>query len=218
MLFRSDHVNLPQTDDTQCSRCHPAQGQEFDASVTGAHTNPTNSTQLPGTTFGLVKVTNTQPGQHPTVTFTLTDKKSNVLDASKMDSLSLVLAGPTTDYSSMISESATKATLASGQYTYTFTAAIPTGATGSYVIGMEGYKNITINPGTVISQVVRDSGKGSVLYFSVDGSKVASRRAVVSNATCNTCHLQLTAHGGFRNNVEYCIVCQIGRASCRERG
>src|ERR1022692_1072187 len=214
----ANHVNLPQTDDTKCASCHPAQGTEFDASISGAHTNPTNSAQLPGTTFGLVKVVNTAAGQHPTVTFTLADKKGNVLDASKMDSLSLILAGPTTDYSFNLSESATKATLAGGQYTYTFTATIPTGATGSYVIGMEGYKNITINPGTVISQVVRDSGKGSVLYFSVDGSKVASRRAVVSNATCNTCHLQLTAHGGFRNNVEYCIVCQIGRASCRERG
>jgi OmcA/MtrC family decaheme c-type cytochrome len=202
-----NHVNLPQTDDSQCARCHNAQGSEFDASVTGAHTNPTTSAQLPGTTFGLVKVTNTAAGKNPVVTFTLTDKKGNVLDASKMDSLSLILAGPTTDYSYYVTESATKATLSGGQYTYTFTNAIPAGATGSYVVGMEGYKNITINPGTTISQVVRDSGNGSVLYFSTDGTKVVNRRQVVSNATCNGCHTTLTAHGGFRNNVEYCIVC-----------
>ena len=43
-------------------------------------------------------VTNTNPGNKPTVTFTATDSKGNPVDATKLASLAFILAGPTTDY------------------------------------------------------------------------------------------------------------------------
>jgi OmcA/MtrC family decaheme c-type cytochrome len=46
-----------------------------------------------------------------------------------------------------------------------------------------------------------------VLYFSVDGSKVAPRRQVVDIAKCNGCHSTLSLHGENRNQIEMCVLC-----------
>jgi OmcA/MtrC family decaheme c-type cytochrome len=46
------------------------------------------------------------------------------------------------------------------------------------------------------------------MYFSVDGSTVAPRRAVVATANCQRCHTQFESiHGGLRNQTEYCVIC-----------
>ena len=203
-----NHVNLPQVSDNQCAQCHKPSGEtEFDASIKGAHTVATRSQQLPGVVFAITAVDNAKPGQKPSVTFTVHDKAGNSLDITKMDMLNLVMTGPTTDYNGYVSEDVRKATPVGGQYVYTFTAALPATATGSYAVGIEGYKNFTINPGTVNSAVVRDVGFNKVFYFPVGGAKVAPRRQVVSQALCASCHDKLMLHGGIRQNVEYCVVC-----------
>jgi OmcA/MtrC family decaheme c-type cytochrome len=201
-------AQIVQLDDKNCATCHIPQGaNEFDASIKGGHTVATRSYQLPGMNFSIVSVTNAKAGQKPTVTFTVIDNKKQIVDISKVSSLSLILTGPTSDYNGYTSESARAAQLTGGQYVYTFSAAIPAGATGSYAVAIEGYNNVTIYPGTAVQQTVRDIGYNQVYYFSVDGSKVAPRRAVVSGALCNTCHSKLAVHGGFRQNIEYCTVC-----------
>jgi OmcA/MtrC family decaheme c-type cytochrome len=202
-----NHVNLPQVDDNQCTQCHKPTGAEFDASIGGAHTVATRSTQLPGVVFAITAVDNAKPGQGPNVTFTVQGKDGNSLDITRMDFLNLVLAGPTADYNAYVSEDARTAKPVGPQFVYTFKAALPANAKGSYAVGIEGYKNFTINPNTVNSAVVRDVGFNKVFYFSVDGTKVAPRRQVVSQALCAGCHDKLMLHGGIRQNVEYCVVC-----------
>ena len=157
--------------------------------------------------FTLSRVDNAAPGKQPTVTFSVKNKAGSVVDISQMALLNLVMTGPTTDYNGYVSEDVRKATPVGGQYTYTFSAAIPANATGSYAIGVEGYNNVTVNPNTTLSQVVRDSGFNQMIYFTVDGTKVAPRRKVVSQANCLGCHNTLLLHGGMRQNVEYCVVC-----------
>ena len=202
-----NHVNLPQADDKQCAQCHQPSGAEFDASINGAHTVATRSQQLPGIVLAITGVTNAKPGQKPTVTFNVQDGKGNGVDITRMDLLNLVLAGPTTDYNAYVSEDVRKATPSGPDFVYTFTAALPANAAGSYVVGIEGYRNITINPNTVKSAVVRDVGFNKVFYFPVGAAKVAPRRQVVSQALCAGCHDKLMLHGGIRQNVEYCVVC-----------
>jgi OmcA/MtrC family decaheme c-type cytochrome len=50
-----------------------------------------------------------------------------------------------------------------------------------------------------------------VLDFSVDGSAVVPRRAVVDQAKCASCHgvfsQGFSIHGNLRNRVEYCVIC-----------
>ncbi|MGA7415851.1 MAG: OmcA/MtrC family decaheme c-type cytochrome [Bryobacteraceae bacterium] len=199
-----------ETDDSKCATCHQSkETTEFDLSVPGAHTIQTNSTQLTGVKFALASATGAS-NMPVTVNFSVTDNSGNPLPLSKLSSLSLVLASPTTDYAGYISESALKATsLGGANYTYTFKNPLPATASGSYTVGIEGYSNETIitNPHFNTTSVVRDAGFNQDLSFSVDTSAVVQPPTVVALANCDTCHVKLSAHGGIRNNTTHCVLC-----------
>jgi OmcA/MtrC family decaheme c-type cytochrome len=203
-----NHVNLPEIDDTQCAGCHIPQGElEFDASIAGAHTIPEYSTALNGFVFNIVSVANNAAGQKPTVTFTVRDNKGNGIAIAKA-SVSLVMAGPTTDYPSYVSERVVTAPgTADGTYTWNMANAIPATATGTFTIGIEGYQSVTLLTGTVLAQTIREAGINKVVNFSVDGSPVQARRKVVDIAKCDSCHSFLSVHGGNRNQIEQCVLC-----------
>jgi OmcA/MtrC family decaheme c-type cytochrome len=221
----ANHAGGPQVSDNQCSICHIPQGElEFDASILGAHTIPDQSTMIPGLNFTLTKVVNGGAGQKPSVTFTVRDNSGNGIPLSAFTasggSLSLTMAGPTSDYGytsfgsdvttpGYVTESAVQAASCSNDGTcmYTFTHAVPAKATGTYAIGIEGRLPATLLPGTVQQMSVNYAGKNQVIYFSVDGTAVAPRRTVVASSNCNNCHASLQLHGSLRNNTEYCVLC-----------
>jgi OmcA/MtrC family decaheme c-type cytochrome len=225
----ANHPGGPQPNDNLCSTCHIPQGQvPFDASILGAHVVPTDTTAtypqnpdtlLAGINLAITSVTNTSAGQTPTVNFTLQDDKGNNIALSQTSTLQFTMAGPTTDYGytsfgsgvttpGYVTESAAKAACSSsGACTYTFTHAIPKAATGTYTIGGEALEDVTVLAGTASQQVVALGAKNPVYNFSVDGSAVAPRRTVVALSNCNNCHVDLSLHGGLRNNNEYCVLC-----------
>jgi OmcA/MtrC family decaheme c-type cytochrome len=219
-----NHVNLPQANDSQCSQCHLPTGAEFDASITGAHTIPTESATAPGINLAITKVTNGVPGKAPTVTFTIKDNSGAGIPMSTMTTtnsrLALVMAGPTSDYGytsfgadvttpGYVSENPvpTASCGSDGTCTYTFTHTVPAGAKGTYAIGIEGRRGLIVNPGTVIQVSTEYGATNKVFYFSVDGSAVAPRRTVVSINNCNKCHARLSLHGENRNQIEMCVLC-----------
>jgi OmcA/MtrC family decaheme c-type cytochrome len=125
-----------------------------------------------------------------------------------MGRLALVMAAADgADFGSFISENATSATGSGGVYNYTFNAAIPDGATGTWAVGIEGYQNATLLGGTVQERTVRDAGHNVVSYFNVGGGPASPRRQVVSTANCNSCHVALNLHGGNRNDTKQCVLC-----------
>jgi OmcA/MtrC family decaheme c-type cytochrome len=206
----ANHADLIQISDNQCANCHTPDGEvEFDVSVRGAHSIPEFSPSLPGITFELGSVTNAAPGSKPTVRFSIKTKGGTAVAPSQMSRLALVLAGPNTDYAAYWSEDPIAAATANpdGTYSYTFTNAIPAGAKGSYTIGIEGYRNYTLLPGTTQTVTVRDAGINKQVYFSVDGSAVTARRSSVSLDACNKCHASLSLHGGNRNAIGQCVLC-----------
>jgi OmcA/MtrC family decaheme c-type cytochrome len=221
----TNHVNLPQVDDSQCATCHIPKGElEYDASIQGAHILPQESATRPGIVINLVKVDNGAAGQKPTITFTLKDSSGKPIDPSTLvaspNKISFVMGGPTTDYgyTSMgsdvtspgyVSEAAAALSKCGqdGTCTYTFTHAIPAGAKGSFAIGVEARRALTILPGTVKQLSTQYGADNKVIYFSVDGSPMVKRRQVVDIAKCNQCHTRLSMHGENRNNTEYCVLC-----------
>ena len=228
----TNHPGGFQTDDTQCMNCHVPQGETpFDASIMGAHVVPTDTaatypqnpdTLLAGINLAITSVTNTKAGQTPTVNFTLQDDKGNNIALSSTTTLSFTMAGPTTDYGytsfgsdtastpGYVTESVSKTTAtcdSSGNCSYTFTHAIPAGATGTYSIGGESRTTVTVLAGTTSSQSVEYGAKNPVVNFSVDGSTVTPRRTVVALNNCNNCHVALSLHGTLRNNTAYCVLC-----------
>jgi OmcA/MtrC family decaheme c-type cytochrome len=207
--FRSgqNHPGGPQIDNSQCTNCHIPQGElEFDASVIGAHTIPARSKQLPGMNFEILNVDNTTAGSSPRVTFSIKDDSGKPIAPSSLDHIALVLAGPTTDYAQATTEDVSKATGAT-QYAYTFTYKIPKNATGTWTIGIEGTKTYTLNPGTVLEMKQNQGGVNKVVSFPVDGSPFGARRTVVLLDNCNSCHSNLSVHGGNRNQIEMCVLC-----------
>lgn len=204
-----NHLNMPQVSDNQCANCHTPKGEvEFDASIQGAHLDTRLSSSLIGIKFEPMRVQSGTKGNKPTLTFHIRDKNGNSVAPSTMDRLTFVLAGPTADYTNYVSEDARQAQgPAGGPYTWTFTTPIPTDATGTWAIGMEGYKIIKVLEGTTQEVSVRDAGPNKSIYFSVDGSNQTPRREVVKIEKCNQCHFMLEAHGRNRNSIDECVKC-----------
>lgn len=218
-----NHVNLPQLTDNQCATCHQPQGEyELDASIKGAHTIPAHSAIRPGLVLDILQVDNGTAGNSPTVTFSVKDEQGNGIPLSTFTTspnrIGLVLAGPTVDYgytklgnapNGYVSEDPSRTAQCSndGICTYTFTAKIPADATGTYTIGIEGRRAFTLNPGTRKEVTTQYGAINKVFHFSVDGSPVMPRRAVVDTQKCNNCHGFLSLHGENRNQVEQCVLC-----------
>jgi OmcA/MtrC family decaheme c-type cytochrome len=215
-----NHPGGPQFDDNQCADCHIPQGEiDFDASILGAHVAPTASSLLTGLAVNITNIANGTAGMQPVVSFNVQNKAGAGLPLSNLGSLSLTMTGPTTDYGNTsfgsdvttpgyVTESATKATCdANGNCTYTFTHAIPAGATGTFAIGAEARRTEVVLAGTTSQQSIEYGARNPVSYFSVDGSPVVKRRTVVALANCNGCHISLSLHGTLRNNTEYCVFC-----------
>ena len=201
------HAGLRQISDNQCANCHFPEGElEFDLSIIGAHKVERFSNQLPGTNFEILSVTNTAPGQNPTVTFKITNDAGQTVPPSMMGRLALVLAGNTGDFSEFVSEGPSGATPATGGFAYTFQAPIPADATGTWAVGVEGYQNAPILTRGG-EESVRDAGDNKVFYFPVTDTEAMPRRQVVAQEKCDSCHNDLNIHGSNRNAVEHCVLC-----------
>jgi OmcA/MtrC family decaheme c-type cytochrome len=210
----TNHAGGVQLDDSKCRICHPADGPEFDLSVSGAHTIPNSSTQLNGMNVEITGITDTAPGSKPTVTFTATTKAGVPINITKgTDSFVLRLAGPGIDYTWNVSEDARSGAKATPSgYSYTFTqasSAIPKNAKGTYSVSAEFYKDAVPLAGPLLGQniVGMDTGMNPIRFFSVDGSTPEPRRIVDINSKCNSCHKNLALHHGNRNDTSYCVTC-----------
>ena len=204
----NNHPGGPMAEGT-CAGCHQPQGEEFGPSIAGAHANPLKSSQLAGVVFDILKIAGGKPGDRPTVTFTVKDKKGQPVDISKMENLRLVVAWPTIDYRVAVDEDVRKTpSQGNGVYTYQFRYAIPAEAKGSGAIGIQGYKEYDLKRGNGnVIKGVRDVGLNIVKYFPITDGAPVPRRTVVKTANCNACHETLMAHGETRRVTEYCVFC-----------
>jgi OmcA/MtrC family decaheme c-type cytochrome len=189
---------------------------DFDISVKGAHVTPRDSKLLSGINAELVGVENTRPGGRITVALKVKDDKGNVIPLATLNRLALVLSGPTTDYvafgntgyvSEDLKAAGAQITLSGDTYRYTFNNAIPADAKGTFTVGVETRRVETVLAGTPSQRSIQYGADNKVINFSVDGSRVAPRRTIVTTAVCNNCHSNLVLHGENRNQVEQCILC-----------
>jgi OmcA/MtrC family decaheme c-type cytochrome len=208
--------------DGTCGNCHEPDGEEFGLSVTGAHTIPTESTQLAGVNFEILDVTEAAPGGSPVVMFRVTNDAGETIAPADMDYLGVTLAGPTTDYVDRVTETIFRSSAeeppevedaGDGAYRYTFQYAIPDDASGTYAVGLEGYVMETIDG---VEDPVRVAGFNPVTYVALDGGEPEPRRQVVDRELCNACHKDLALHGGMRQNTEYCVLCHNTTATDEE--
>ena len=223
-----------------CTVCHPATGSI--AGVLDKHYTLDLDPRAPKLVFTIGSITNSAPGQNPVVQFTVTENGvgRNIL-ANPLTQMRATIAGPTADFAGTLGTNGTNtATIqgsgatgtlaavdaAAGVFSYTFAAAIPATATGSYQLGLEGYwsptcGNAVCDIGENGNQCPADCGVplsplpastprfaalSAVKAFAVTGS-VVPRRTIVSATKCDGCHKDLSFHGGGRKNPEYCVMC-----------
>ena len=163
-----------------------------------------------------------------TVTYTLTDPNGIPLDAAGINTpgaislsyIAAVLPSGQEDYTAYTARAATGTVIATtnqpgadsggvttagttaGQYTYTFHTAAPTGfdATATHTIGIYGSRTLT-------AYDLGTNYASTTYNFVPNGAKVTNVHDIIETASCNSCHDQLSAHGGSRRGMPMCVLC-----------
>jgi OmcA/MtrC family decaheme c-type cytochrome len=211
-----NHPAGPYADDSRCATCHRPQGdREFDASIMGAHTVPFKSTQLKGLNAAIVSVTDTAPGETPTIRFQLSENDGTPVNPASLGSnLNVLMGGSTADYAiNPFRERADGAAFDGTTATYTFTHAIPSDATGTWAFSIEARRTVALDPAPPAGPNVTEAAFNPVHYAAVTDSEPMPRRLVVDVANCNSCHDRLALHGGQRLNTAECVMCHNPNAS-----
>jgi OmcA/MtrC family decaheme c-type cytochrome len=217
-----NHGGGPQTDDTMCSSCHPAEMVlgEFDLSVTGAHVVPYESSANPNLSLAITDVQDLTPGNTPTLSFTI-ESDAGPVDILTLNRVAVVFAGPTDEYLQLMSTgnsftirgggaTGTLVTNGIGDYTYTppLTYTIPPTASGTWSVGMEARTQSTLVGGVNVSFGANNPVVDVDLAVGIlGGGTPAPRRQVVEESNCNACHGDLRIHGNLRTEIPYCVMC-----------
>jgi OmcA/MtrC family decaheme c-type cytochrome len=191
--------------DQPCSTiCHPASGSI--AGVADVHMLPSFDPASPRLAIEILGVANSAPGQQPMIDFrvTVNGAPRDIL-AQPLTSLTATFAGPNTDYARFWSAAIQASTAGSlsaieaadGRFRFQPTAPVPADAAGSFTVGLEGY----------IGSSPRFAALSPVRAFAVTDAAPVARRKVVDAESCNSCHYDLSFHGGGRKNPNYCVMC-----------
>jgi OmcA/MtrC family decaheme c-type cytochrome len=158
---------------------------------------------------------------------------------NELSTLRFTFAAPTTDYAGYAQYTAQSsspgavgvlaATATPGELTWTASQTIdniaagvaaapgtqPFPLTGTMAVGMEGRltRRATAPDGTQIPSINYPM-HNDVFYVALTDPTAVPRREATVVENCNTCHGDLRAHGGSRNDPEYCVMCHTaGRDS-----
>jgi len=205
---------IVQPDDVYCENCHKPDSttQEFGMTVRGSHKELYKSGQFPGVLVEILGITDTNPGDTPTVTFSIGAKKGK-LNPNDLNRLRFAITGPNEDFDVYIQETANgNAKVAGDNWTYTFETPIPMDSEGSFTVSVEGRNTVAIDLGDEISDE-RDQVESSLMEFAVTGDVAKPRRMVVDDAKCENCHSNLSLHGDNRKNAQYCTTCHYPAAT-----
>jgi hypothetical protein len=207
--FETGEGHLAQSNDDNCSFCHvPDSGNEYDASVNGAHQVFYRSAQLDGFYVEILSIVDTGPGQSPLVTFSMYDKFGPIMPA-EINRMRFSIQGPNEDFSYRVEETATNGLVQDGDnWTYRFAAKLPMDAMGSYTLGVEGRLDAAIDVGEDEPFEDEDQMETFSVPFAVTGDSVMARRQIVDDYKCENCHSRLSLHGDNRQNAtDYCQTC-----------
>ena len=103
--------------------------------------------------------------------------------------------------------------LANGQYQYVFATKAPAGfdPSATHTIGIYASRDLSVfNLGLNYAS--------STFNFVPNGTAVVATRDVVKTASCNSCHDQLSHHGGSRRGVEMCVLCHTPQSVDADTG
>lgn len=91
-----------------------------------------------------------------------------------------------------------------GLYRYLFATPVTVGANAAKTHSIGLYATRTVQGVRYVDN--------AVFHFRPDGQAVTKKRELVTDQQCNTCHTQLSAHGGARRDIALCIMCHTNSA------
>jgi len=98
--------------------------------------------------------------------------------------------------------------VAQGTYRYTFDTNVTVAdATETHTVGVYGSRTFA----------GKSYGDDDTYHF-VPAGGAAVAREVVTDASCNTCHAELSAHGGARKSLALCVTCHTGQTTDPDTG
>jgi OmcA/MtrC family decaheme c-type cytochrome len=195
--------------DSECVVCHAPTSL---SPVTERHYNAINDPTRQQVEIELVGIENTAPGESPEIIFNVSiDGVARDLSAAPMSRLRFTIAGPNTDYATLLPTANADAVVACADppvapclapdgenFRYHSALVIPLDAAGSFTLSMESRIEV---------DGVRHFAANPTLAFAVTDPSPVPRREVVTTEQCNTCHQELAFHGGNRRTTEYCVMC-----------
>lgn len=223
------------TDDTQCVDCHGPNGTVTNSEgrlvqVPVAHEVRTRTAGAKFK-FNILSVSNTAPGQFPSVTFSVTDP-TNANAAYNIQSdapftvcaggasrMSIDVAWSTTDYTNtgglspalpiqlnpLTACGGASTNNGNGTFTVTSALAIPATAVGSAAVAIEGHPALDADNNGSIDRIAVTN---AIAYAPITDATAVARRAVVNITKCDECHNQLSLHGSNRTDKpEVCATC-----------
>ncbi|MBF0236932.1 MAG: OmcA/MtrC family decaheme c-type cytochrome [SAR324 cluster bacterium] len=214
--------NIPQANNKLCSTCH---GPEY---ITDKHAHK-EVEYGKKFKYDILEVTNTAPGQTPSVKFSITDLSTGLAyydfkTNRAFSSVSFLFGtsnseSPATDgfedYNKYIAASrstvvpsATQQQAVSngdGTYTIPMSTTMPANSVGSGIVAMQGRLNSDVTGDGVADSI---PVQNVVKYFAVTDSEAKERRTVVTKEKCKVCHEELNiVHGSTRTDPKVCVVC-----------
>lgn len=194
-------------DDSECIVCH---GENSLEPISKSHYTSYNNPDLPKVKAEILAVDNFGPGQQLNLEFEVSvNDAPHDLILEPFNRMRLRVWGPDADVSSTFLEEFTAAvecedTLvrpclepAGDGFIYYSAIQMPTTATGTYKVGLDGrYALEGVN--YAFENPIVDVAATDDLF---------PRRMVVSTERCNTCHEHLPAHGGSYSDAAYCLNC-----------
>ncbi len=197
---------------------------------TGSVLNVSTATAITG------KITSVSISGPPVVKFQLTDQNGALVQGLPAADLGVAIAqlvpgqnGSSSQWNSYIYSSVTPSGCPSGAAACDSTpqtqASVESATAGTLVDNGDGTyqytfkKDITKDPNVVYNAAlthrvgfeIRGLAQANNASFTFQPSTGATTgifsREVVDTATCNGCHTQLSAHGGARVEVQYCVMC-----------
>lgn len=225
------HPGGPQANDNQCTICHGA------VAIAESHEIP-ESVAAERFQYTILSITNTAPGNFPTVTFSVSDPTNgnapyDILSdpeftASGGASRLVALIGwETLDYTNTGStytpaqpvsinllDSEAVSDNFNGTYTVISPIEIPEDAVGSGVVAIEGHPAVPSDPDEPATYDLRVPATSVIQYFAITDVEPVSRRDVVDLDQCTQCHKSISLHGSNRNNeLRLCVICHNANAT-----
>ena len=222
-----------QTDDTQCAGCHAADTGLAPISVAHAIVQRTQDPGLQVVNVVLSGGTGAMGtfnfGDTPSLSFGVVDGAGTTLAdliTNPVYSMNMTLAGPTSDpqqlYASALNLKTTLTYDATTKlFSWTFPSPLPTSALppldttvpfsrpnppGTYTAWLYVGKTTTID-----GAENRNTGD-AFLQMDIGTTAPVVPRQVIADASCNTCHVNVQAHGGTRQNAAGCFTCHTAGA------